>query len=133
MHNRNTDTALLLLRLVVGVVFFAHGAQKVLGLFGGHGLQGTVAAMTKMGFPVIVPYLVSFGELLAGLGLIFGILSRIAAAGMFLEMLGAVLLVHWKNGFFGDKMGFEYPLTLCIVCLAILIAGPGRFAVTKRF
>ncbi len=132
MNSRNTDTALLLIRLVVGVVFFAHGAQKVLGVFGGYGLQGTVAAMTKSGMPVIVPYLVSFGELLGGLGLIFGVLTRIAAAGMFIEMLGAVLLVHWKNGFFADKMGFEYPLTLCIVCLGILLAGPGKFAVMKR-
>ncbi len=132
MNSRNTDTALLLIRLVVGVVFFAHGAQKVLGVFGGYGLQGTVAAMTKAGMPVIVPYLVSFGELLGGLGLIFGVLTRIAAAGMFIEMLGAVLLVHWKNGFFADKMGFEYPLTLCIVCLGILLAGPGKFAVMKR-
>jgi len=132
MNSRNTDIALLLIRLIVGVVFFAHGAQKVLGLFGGHGLQATVAAMTKNGFPIVVPYLVSFGELLAGLGLIFGFLSRIAAAGMFIEMLGAVLVVHWKNGFFNDKMGIEFPLTLCIVCLGILIAGPGRFAITRR-
>jgi len=132
MNSRNSDIALLLTRLIVGVVFFAHGAQKVFGLFGGHGLQATVTVMTKIGYPVIVPYLVSFGELFAGLGLIFGFLSRIAAAGMFIEMLGAVLLVHWRNGFFNDKTGFEYPLTLCIVCLGILIAGPGRFAITRR-
>jgi putative oxidoreductase len=132
MNSRNTDIALLLVRLVVGVVFFAHGAQKVLGLFGGHGLQGTVAAMAKNGWPIVVPYLVSFGELFAGLGLFFGILSRIAAARMFIEMLGAVALVHWKNGLFNDKMGFEFPLTLCIVSLGILIAGPGRYAITKR-
>ena len=132
MNSRNTDTALLLIRLVVGVVFFAHGAQKVLGLFGGYGLQATVGMMTKNGMPAVVGYLVSFGELLAGLGLIFGVLARIAAAGMFIEMLGAVLVVHFKNGFFADKMGFEYPLTLCIVCLGILLAGPGRFSVMRR-
>ncbi|HEY6931717.1 MAG TPA: DoxX family protein [Thermoanaerobaculia bacterium] len=133
MSNRKADVALFLLRAVVGVVFFAHGAQKVLGWFGGYGLQGTVSAMTKGGMPVIVPYLVSFGELLAGLGLIFGVLTRIAAAGMFIEMLGAVLIVHAKNGFFADKHGFEYPLTLCVASLAILILGPGEHSLDAAF
>jgi putative oxidoreductase len=133
MDSRKTDVALFLLRAVVGAVFFAHGAQKVLGWFGGYGLQGTVGAMTKGGMPVIVPYLVSFGELLAGLGLIFGVLTRIAAAGMFVEMLGAVLIVHAKNGFFADKHGFEFPLTLCIASLAILIQGPGAYSFDAAF
>jgi len=128
MDSRKSDVALFLLRAVVGAVFFAHGAQKVLGWFGGSGLPGTVDAMTKNGMPVLVPYLVAFGELLAGLGLIFGVLTRIAAAGMFIEMLGAVLIVHAKNGFFSDKHGFEFPLTLCIASLAILIQGAGAYS-----
>lgn len=128
MDSRKTDVALFLLRAVVGVVFFAHGAQKVFGWFGGHGLEATVSGMTKNGMPVIVPYLVSYGELAAGLGLIVGLLTRIAAAGMFIEMLGAVLIVHAKNGFFSETHGFEFPLTLCIASLAVLILGPGAYS-----
>ena len=128
MNDRKIDTALLFARIATGIVFFAHGAQKVFGWFGGHGLQATVDFMTKNVLPTAVPYLVAFGELAAGLGLIFGFLTRIAAAGMFIEMLGAVLLVHAKNGFFADKQGFEYPLTLCLVCFAILLAGPGVYS-----
>ena len=129
MNPRKMDLALLLIRVVVGVVFFAHGSQKVFGWFGGYGLRGTVEGMTKMGLPIAVPYLVAFGEFTAGLGLIFGFLSRIAAAGMFIEMLGAVLLVHWKAGFFADHKGFEYPLTLCIVSLGIAITGAGAYSI----
>jgi putative oxidoreductase len=133
MDSRKTDVALFLLRAVVGVVFFAHGAQKVLGWFGGYGLPATVDAMGKNGFSPVIAYLVSFGELTAGLGLIVGLLTRIAAAGMFVEMLGAVLIVHAKNGFFSDKHGFEFPLTLCIASLAILILGPGAYAFDAVF
>jgi putative oxidoreductase len=127
-----TDLALLLMRLPVGAVFFAHGAQKALGWFGGPGLQKTVDMMSKS-YPPIVAYLVSFGELAAGLGLIVGLLTRIAAAGMFIEMLGAVLLVHWKGGFFSENKGFEFPLTLCLVSLAIVLLGPGAFSLDAAF
>jgi len=122
-----TDLALLLIRLPVGAVFFAHGAQKAFGWFGGQGLQKTVEMMSKT-YPVIVPYLVSLGEVAAGLGLILGFLTRVAAAGMFIEMAGAVLLVHWKAGFFAQNQGFEFPLTLCLVSLAIVVLGPGSFS-----
>jgi putative oxidoreductase len=127
-----TDLALLLMRLPVGAVFFAHGAQKVFGWFGGPGLQKTVEMMSQA-YPPIVAYLVSFGELTAGLGLIVGFLARIAAAGMFIEMLGAVLLVHWKGGFFSQNKGYEFPLTLCLVSLAIVLLGPGAFSLDAAF
>lgn len=128
MNSSRWDFAVLLARVAVGIVFFAHGAQKVFGWFGGYGLQPTVDAMTKSGMPTIVPYLVSFGELAAGLGLILGFLTRIAAGGMFVEMLGAVVFVHWKNGFFADKHGFEYPLTLCLISLAVVLTGAGAYS-----
>jgi len=135
MNYRKTDIAILLIRLILGIVFLAHGAQKVFGLFGGHGLQATVQFMTKNGMPVVIPYLVSFGELAAGVGFIFGFLTRIAAAGMFLEMLGGVFLIHWKNGFFMNwegnlkGEGFEYTLTLCVICLALVISGAGAYSI----
>jgi len=132
MSSRYSNLALLVIRLAPGIVFFVHGAQKTLGWFGGHGLQGTGQGMTKMGMPQIVPYLVSLGELAAGLGLIVGLLTRIAAAGMFIEMLGAVLIVHLKSGFFAEHRGFEYPLTLCLVCFGILLMGPGAYSLDAR-
>jgi putative oxidoreductase len=128
MYSRKVNLALLVARIAVGIVFFAHGGQKVFGWFGGKGLAATVDAMTKMGMPTVVPYLVAFGELAAGLGLIVGLLTRIAAGGMFIEMLGAVLIVHWRNGFFAENRGFEYPLTLCLVCLALMFTGAGAYS-----
>jgi len=131
-NGAKSDLALLLMRLAVGAVFFAHGAQKAFGWFGGPGLQKTVEMMSKT-YPVIVPYLVAFGEFAAGLGLILGLLTRIAAAGMFLEMAGAVFLVHWKSGFFSQNHGFEFPLTLCLVSLAIVLLGPGAYSLDAAF
>jgi putative oxidoreductase len=128
MYSRRVNFALLFTRIAVGIVFFAHGGQKVFGWFGGKGLAATVDGMTKMGMPAVVPYLVAFGELTAGLGLIVGLLTRIAAGGMFIEMLGAVLIVHWRNGFFAENRGFEYPLTLCLVCLALMFTGAGAYS-----
>jgi putative oxidoreductase len=128
MYSRRVNFALLVARIAVGIVFFAHGGQKVFGWFGGKGLAATVDGMTKAGMPAVVPYLVAFGELAAGLGLIVGLLTRIAAGGMFIEMLGAVLLVHLKGGFFADNKGFEYPLTLCLVCLALMLTGAGAYS-----
>ena len=128
MRSRKVDLALLVARISVGIVFFAHGAQKVFGWFGGKGLAATVDGMTKMGMPTVIPYLVAFGELAAGLGLIVGLLTRIAAGGMFIEMLGAVLIVHWRSGFFAENRGFEYPLTLCLVCLALMLTGAGAYS-----
>src|SRR5262249_2656530 len=115
------------MRFPVGAVFFAHGAQKAFGWFGGQGLQKTGEMMSKT-YPVVVPYLVSLGEVAAGLGLILGFLTRVAAAGTFIEMLGAITLVYWKSGFFSENRGFEFPLTLCLVSLAIVLLGPGSFS-----
>jgi putative oxidoreductase len=133
MNSTKRDTALFLIRVAAGIVFFAHGAQKLFGWFGGYGLSATVGAMTKNGLPPVVPYLVSFGETAAGLGLILGLLTRIAAGGMFIEMLGAVLIVHWRNGFFAENKGFEFPLTLCLVCLAVTITGAGAYSIDAAF
>lgn len=131
--------ALTLVRVVLGVIFFMHGAQKVLGWFGGGGLAATVDGMTKMGLPAAVVYAVCFGEFLGGIGLITGTLSRIAAAGVGIIMIGAVVTVHWKNGFFLNWYltpdvghGFEYNLALIAMSLAIVLGGPGRYAIDNR-
>jgi putative oxidoreductase len=126
-HDRPAvDWALLAVRLVVGSIFMAHGAQKVFGAFGGPGLAGLVQMMGPVG------YLVSIGEFFGGLGLVVGFLSRFSAAALIVIMIGAIAMVHGKNGFFlGAKPGFEYNLALIGLLLPILIAGPGRLAVAR--
>ncbi len=129
------DVGLFLVRLMVGIVFFAHGSQKVLGWFGGHGLAATVAGMGSMGIPAPLAYLAAFTEFLGGLGLIFGVLPRLSALGILVVMAVAVLKVHLANGFFmnwmnqpGAKEGYEYHLLVIGITLLVLLAGPGRLA-----
>ncbi len=128
-----TDVGILLVRLALGVVFFAHGAQKVFGWFGGHPLAETAAGMAHT-VPLPLAYVAIFTELLGGLGLIFGVLARLSGLGIAIEMLVAILLVHAKNGFFmnwfGNQKGegFEYHLLAIAMGLLVLLAGPGRIA-----
>jgi putative oxidoreductase len=130
-----TDWGLLILRLALGVIFFAHGSQKVLGWFGGSGLAATVGGMAHMGIPAPLAYLAAFTEFLGGLGLIFGVLARLSALGIFVVMAVAVLKVHLANGFFMNWMGnqkgegFEYHLLAMAIALMVMLAGPGRIAI----
>jgi putative oxidoreductase len=117
--------ALLAIRLVVGIIFTAHGAQKLFGAFDGPGLSGVVQMFGPVG------YLVAIGEFFGGLGLIAGFLGRFSAASLIVIMLGAIVMVHGKNGFFSQNGGFEYNLSLIGSLAAILIAGPGRLAMGR--
>ncbi len=117
------DLSLLVVRVIVGIIFAAHGAQKLLGAFGGSGLAEVVKMMGSVG------YLVTIGEFFGGLGLVVGFLSRFSAASLIVIMIGAIQTVHGKNGFFLDKGGFEYNLALIGLLVPILIAGPGRFTI----
>jgi putative oxidoreductase len=118
------DFALLVVRLIVGIIFTAHGAQKLFGAFDGPGLARVVEMMGPIGYPVTI------GEFFGGLGLIVGFLSRFSAASLIVVMLGAIVMVHGKNGFFAPA-GFEYNLALIGLLAAILIAGPGRIALGR--
>jgi putative oxidoreductase len=124
------DWGLLFLRIALGIVFIAHGAQKVFGWFGGPGLAGTVGFMHgKLGIPVPLAYLASFTEFFGGLAVLFGFLGRLAALGLSINMLVAIFTVHLPNGFFlGKKEGFEYAFALLGMALCVLFAGPGRIA-----
>ena len=93
------DVALLIARVIVGVVFMAHGAQKLFGAFDGPGLSAVVGMMGPLG------YLVSIGEFFGGLGLVVGFLSRFSAASIIVIMLGAIGMVHAKVGFFYELEG----------------------------
>jgi putative oxidoreductase len=121
------DVSLLLLRIALGIVFVFHGGQKLFGWFGGPGMQGFVKYMPAH-LPPVFAYLVAIGEFFGGLGLLVGLLTRIAALGPIASMTGAVLLVHMKNGFSMQHQGFEYPFTLLLVAIAVLVSGPGRYS-----
>lgn len=132
------DPALLILRLVLGVVFFAHGAQKVLGWFGGYGFSGTLNFFThNMGIPAPLAVLAFAAEFLGGIGLIIGLLGRIAALGILVNMVVAIVMVHARNGFFmnwsGTQAGegFEYHLLAIAIAAAILLKGSGALSVDK--
>ena len=120
------DFSLLAVRVIVGVIFTAHGAQKLFGWFDGMGLTKTVEMMG--GGPL--PYLVSIGECFGGVGLILGFLTRFSAAANIVIMIGAIAMVHGKNGFFLQNQGFEYNLALIGLLLPIFICGPGRFSIS---
>lgn len=129
--------SLLVVRLGLGVIFFAHGSQKVLGWFGGHGLGGTVKMFRGMGVPPAAAVLVAFIEFLGGLGMIVGLLARPAAVGIIVVMLVAIAKVHGKHGFFlnlgvpGKGPGFEFNLALIAMALAILIGGAGILSLDR--
>jgi len=129
---------LLIVRVVLGIIFFAHGAQKVLGWFGGHGLKGTVAYFVSTGLPAPIAYLVCFTEFLSGLGLIFGLLTRLCGLGVGAVMIGAIVTVHWRHGFFlnaelkpGKGHGIEFALALLAMAIALLIDGGGALSLDR--
>jgi len=132
------DYAITVLRLVMGLVFSAHGAQKMLGWFGGYGFGGTMGFFThQMGIPAPLAFLAICAEFFGGLGLLLGFLSRIAAFGIICNMLVAVALVHAANGFFmnwaGNQKGegFEYHLLAIASALVIIIKGSGALSVDR--
>lgn len=128
------DWGAFLARLTLGLVMFPHGAQKVLGWYGGLGFSGTYNAFTGMGMPAPVALLVMLGEFLGALGLMAGLLGRAAAFGIGTIMLGAIVMVHGKFGFFmnwfGNQPGegFEYHLLALGLALVVMVKGSGRWS-----
>ena len=134
--DNNAGTTIL--RLVLGVVFFAHGAQKMLGWFGGHGFSATMAAFTgNMHIPAFLAFLAIAAEFFGGLGLIVGLLTRIAAFGIFCNMVVAILAVHLQHGFFMNWMGtkkgegYEYHLLVLAMAIFLMIRGGGAASLDR--
>jgi putative oxidoreductase len=134
----DADWVITMVRIVLGIVFFAHGAQMALGWFGGAGLQSTVRTFREsLRIPAPLALLSVGAEFLGGLGLIVGLLSRVAAFGIVIVMSVALLVVHRKFGFFmnwfGEKQGhgIEYHVLVLALALTVMIKGAGAFSLDQ--
>jgi len=134
----DNDRMLTLMRLALGAVFFAHGAQKLLGWFGGFGYTATMAAFSQqMGIPAALACIAIAAEFFGGIGLVSGFLGRVAALGISIDMLVAILKVHLHNGFFmnwyGNQKGegFEYHLLVLAIGLLLVVRGSGAWSLDR--
>ncbi|MCE7066987.1 DoxX family protein [Dyadobacter sp. CY326] len=135
-----SDWAVLVLRLTVGIIMFPHGAQKMLGTFGGYGFKPTMQFFTQsVGLPWVFALAVILIEFFAPIGLILGLGTRICAFALAIVMVGAIATTCYQNGFFmnwyGSQKGegYEYHLLVIGLCLALLVAGAGRYAIDNLF
>ena len=138
LMNTTDDYAMTLLRLALGIVFFAHGAQKVLGWFGGFGFRATLGFFTQqVHIPAVLAVLAIAAEFLGGIGLLVGFLGRVAAFGIATNMVVAVILIHRHVGFFANWSGtqkgegYEYHILAIAICLAIMIKGSGALSIDR--
>ncbi|MDT2046769.1 oxidoreductase [Priestia aryabhattai] len=122
---------LLLIRLVIGLSFMAHGAQKLFGWFGGHGLKGTGGWFESIGMKpgVRMALIAGLSELVGGALFAVGFLTPLAALMIAGTMLIAIIKVHGPNGYWSTQNGYEYNLTLLVVAISIAIIGPGYYAI----
>jgi putative oxidoreductase len=138
LFGTDDNSATVILRLVLGIVFFAHGAQKMFGWFGGFGFSGTMGFFTgMMHIPAPLAFLAIAAEFFGGVGLILGLLTRIAAFGITINMLVAIAAVHGPFGLFmnwtGTQKGegFEFHLLALAITAFLMIRGAGAFSVDR--
>jgi len=133
----NNDAVLAIVRLVLGVVFFAHGAQKMLGWFGGYGYGATMGFFEHNGIPEMFAFLAIAAEFFGGIGLLLGLLSRVAAFGITCNMLVAIATVHHRFGLFmnwtGQQKGegFEFHLLALAITFLIMVRGAGALSLDR--
>ena len=129
------DPVFTIIRLVLGLVFFAHGAQKMLGWFGGYGFASTLSAFSTSGMPIPLALFVILTEFFGSVALICGAFTRVASGAIALLMVGAIAMVHAHVGFymnwFGQQKGegFEYHLLAIGLAVAVLVRGAGSFSI----
>ncbi|MCF7886049.1 MAG: DoxX family protein [Candidatus Marinimicrobia bacterium] len=136
MNKKNkTDKVLLLLRIVLGLIFIAHGSQKLLGIFGGSGISGTISMLKSMGFflPTILAWILALSEFLGGFGIILGVFPRVSSALIAFAMLVAMVKVHLPNGFFNMNGGIEFFLLMIAVAISIIILGAGKYSLYNKY
>jgi putative oxidoreductase len=121
---------LLILRLVLGITFFAHGSQKLFGWFGGGGIQGTHGMMQHLGVrpPRLWAWLAALAEFWGGVLLALGFLTPIGSLGIIAAMLTAIIQVHWTKGFWNTGGGIEFPLVNLATALGLALTGPGVYS-----
>ena len=133
----NNDFVLTVVRLVLGVVFFAHGAQKMLGWFGGYGFSATMGFFEHSGIPAVFAFLAIAAEFFGGLGLLLGLLSRVAAFGITCNMVVAIATLHHRFGLFMNWTGaqkgegFEFHLLVLAITFLIMVRGAGAFSLDR--
>jgi putative oxidoreductase len=125
------DLGLLIIRLVIGILFVGHGAQKLFGWFGGYGLKGTGGWFDSIGMKpgVTMALFAGLAELLGGILLAVGLLTPVAALMIAGTMLMAIIKVHASNGLWSTSNGYEYNLTLIAVAIGLALIGPGKYAI----
>lgn len=123
------DVGLLIIRLVVGLTFAAHGTQKLFGWFGGHGLKGTGGWFESIGMKpgVAMALMAGLSELIGGLLFAAGVGTWVSAVLIIGTMLVAIVKVHGPNGYWATQNGYEYNLTLIAVALGVALIGPGAY------
>ena len=122
-----------ILRIPVGLILMAHGAQKLFAMFGGYGLEGTGQFMASLGLEpgYLMALLAGSAEFFGGAALVIGLLVRPASAVIAFTMLIAIVTVHFSNGLFMANNGYEYALTLLVVAVSLAFSGAGSFSVDK--
>jgi len=131
IFSTNAGFGALALRVPVGIIFAAHGAQKLFGWFGGYGLEGTGGWMESIGLApgVLMAFLAGAAEFFGGLALVFGVLTRPAALALSVAMLVAIFSVHFANGLFMSNNGYEFGLALLAASVSLLFSGAGKASI----
>ncbi|MFF2876082.1 DoxX family protein [Gottfriedia sp. NPDC057991] len=124
------NIGLLMIRLVVGILFIGHGAQKLFGWFGGYGLKGTGGWFESIGMKpgVTIALIAGLAEFIGGILFAFGFLTPVAGILIAGTMAMAIIKVHAPNGIWATSNGYEYNLTLLVVAISIVLTGPGKYA-----
>ncbi|WP_286237628.1 DoxX family protein [Neptuniibacter halophilus] len=127
----NAGLAALALRIPIGIIFIAHGAQKLFGAFGGYGLEGTGQWMASIGLEpgYLMALMAGSAEFFGGIALLIGLLVRPAAAALAIAMLVAIFAVHFANGLFMSNNGYEFGLALLAASVSLLFSGAGKLSV----
>lgn len=133
MFGTHPELALFIIRLMLGSTFILHGSQKVFGLFGGPGLAGFAGWLATLGIPAWLAYLGAILELTGGISVIFGIATQLGAFFLACDMIVAIYLVHLSHGYFIQNNGFEYPFNLILICIALILGGPGKYYLWNPF
>jgi putative oxidoreductase len=129
------DYALLVLRFAAGIIFLAHGMQKLFGAFGGSGIKGFSDSLKGLGFsaPLFWAWVAALGEWLGGLFLLLGVIPRISAGVIAIIMIVAIIKVAGKKGFFMMDGGCEYQFFILMTCIALMLTGGGKFSLYDKW